>query len=65
MQTPRDAAPASAKRQLVVEQTMESLDGVEELPVHEQLERLGAAQETLARILRGEDVAQAGIPGLR
>ncbi len=65
MQTPRDAAPTDLKRQLAVEQTMEALEGVESLPVEEQLERLSAAQDTLARILRGEDVTQANIPGLQ
>ena len=65
MQTPRDVAPTDLKRQLAVEHTMETVAEIEALPIDEQLERLSAAQDTLARILRGEDIAQANIPGVR
>lgn len=65
MISPRDAAPHATRRALIVEQTMEALAGVEDHPVHEQLELLSAAQESLAAVLRGDDVPQANIPGMR
>jgi hypothetical protein len=64
MSTPMDAAPSVVKRQQLVAQAMESLEGVEELPVEEQLARLSQVQELLSGVLNNTDVTQLGIPGV-
>lgn len=64
MSTPLDAAPTVVKRQQLVAQAMESLEGVEQAPVEEQLVRLGQVQELLSGVLNNADVSQLGIPGV-
>lgn len=62
--TPRDAAPGTERRQQLVSDAMDALDGVESLPVAEQLVRLQEAQGVLAAVLQNSDVSQIGIPGV-
>lgn len=64
MHTPLDAAPSVTKRTRLVEQAMEQLDEIEELPADEQLRQLGQTADLLAGVLRGDDVNQLGIPGV-
>lgn len=64
--TPRDAAPTVARRQEVVAQVLETLDGIEELPVGEQVDRLSQAQSTLSAVLNNQTgIPQMGIPGIQ
>lgn len=63
--TPRDQAPAVVRRTELVEAVVEALEGIEELPIDEQLVRLGQAQETLSDVLHGADQSQLRITGLR
>lgn len=62
--TPRDAAPGVVKRQQLVSHAMDHVEEIEDLPLEEQLIRLGQAQELLSGVLQGSDVSQLGIPGV-
>lgn len=63
--TPRDAAPSVVRRQEIVQQVLDSLDGVAEVPVGEQVDRLSEAQSVLAAVLNNDsDISQMGIPGI-
>lgn len=64
MVSPLSAAPQVVQRTQLVEQAMERLVGLDELSTSEQLELLGHTADLLAGVLRGDDVAQLGIPGL-
>lgn len=65
MATPADAAPQTVQRTRLVAEAMESLEGIEERSVDEQLALLSEAQELLSGVLHNADVAQLRIPGLR
>lgn len=63
--TPRDAAPSVVRRQEIVTQVLESLEGLVEVPVGEQVDRLSEAQSVLAAVLNNEsDISHMGIPGI-
>lgn len=62
--TPRQVAPAHVRRQSLVDDAMAALEGVEQLPLAEQLTRLEEAQAVLARVLDNPDEAQRPIPGV-
>lgn len=51
-------------RERLVEQAIESLDGIDDLPVEEQHSRLAEAQELLSAVLHNQGVSQLGIPGV-
>ncbi len=63
--TPRDAAPSLVRRQEMVEQVLEALEGIGHQPVAEQVERLSEAQSILSAVLNNPtDVPQMGLPGI-
>lgn len=63
--TPRDAVPNTQRRQELVEQVLDSLDGVDALPTSARTAALNQAQSTLSAILNNTgDVAQMSIPGV-
>lgn len=63
--TPSSAAPAGIRRQQAVHDAMASVEGIDELAVSEQLQRLDEAQQVLAAVLqKSSDIPQPGIPGV-
>ncbi|WP_233557946.1 hypothetical protein [Tessaracoccus antarcticus] len=63
--SPMQAAPAGVRRQQAVHDAMASVDGITELPVAEQFQRLDEAQQVLSAVLqKSSDIPQPGIPGV-
>lgn len=63
--TPGSAAPAGVRRQQAVREAMASVEGIAELSVADQLQRLDETQQVLAAVLqKSSDIPQPGIPGV-
>lgn len=63
--TPRSAAPSDVRRLQAVEEVLAALEGSEDAPLQDQVERLDDAQAALSRILNNDPgVGQPGIPGV-
>lgn len=63
--TPGSAAPPEVRRQQVVQEAMASVEGIADLAVADQLQRLAEAQQVLAAVLQNSsDIPQPGIPGV-
>lgn len=63
--TPRGAMASDQNRKALVQEAMEGLEGIEELPLEQQAARLTQAQATLAGVLSNDPaVTRPGLPGV-
>lgn len=63
--TPRSTFAADENRKALVGETMDALEGLDELPLEEQTRRLTRAQAILAGVLSNDpDVTRPGLPGV-
>ena len=63
--SPADSAPSDVRRTALVHATMAGLEGLEDLPLGEQITLLGEAQSVLAGVLNNDPgLRQPGIPGM-
>lgn len=63
--SPRDLTSNLQRRQELVKQAMERLEGVHALPTDQQLSLLSDAQAVLSGVLNNDsELSQLGIPGI-